>query len=318
MGDYLLVNDVHLADRPPSSCTETYLDDLFALLAAIGDIARERAAAAVIYAGDVFHIKTPGRTAHSTVRRFIDHLRALPCPTMIVPGNHDLLHDRLESIAESQPLGVVFASGAATELRGWHGEHPVYGVPWLRRFSDDWVTAAFNDWRITCPGGRPKLVVTHAPLYPPGQELKWEHYPATKWAAAMANRGTVHYGHVHEPHGVYTVDGVAFSNPGALSRGSLHEHTRTRPVQIACWNSETGDTIHLDLPHRPATDVLRVTEAAAEKAETADLAAFLAAVGTTRLDVTSTEATIAHIRAAGYEPDLTRLLCELLTEETAP
>ena len=95
-------------------------------------------------------------------------------------------------------------------------------MPWLQDFTDSAVTdalARFNDH----PDGTHALVVTHAPLYPLGQELPYENYPTDRWARAMGNRGNVFYGHVHEPHGIYVVDGVTFANPGALSRGSLHE-----------------------------------------------------------------------------------------------
>ncbi len=321
MAEYLLVNDVHLADRPPSSCTDTYLGDLFDLIESILDVATRRAAEAVIFAGDVFHLKTPTRTSHATVMRFIEILADAPCQILIVPGNHDMQHDRIESILESQPLGVVFRSGVAAPLIGIHGlrdglvRHPVFGVPWLKHFTAATVAEAFTDFDLLT-GHR--LVVTHAPLYPPGKELPYENYPAADWAAAMGGHGTVHYGHVHEPHGIYTVGGVTFSNPGALSRGSLHEHNLTRPVQIAVWDSDTGHISHQPLPHKPASEVLRAAEAAVAKREQADYATFLDAIGSTSLAVTSIEDVIAAIRALD---DLTAeektLIVDLLAEAAA-
>jgi len=319
--DYLLVNDIHLSDRPPSSCTDTYNDDLFDLLGEVGALAGQRQSRAVILAGDVFHLKTPTRTTHRTVRRFIETLRSWPCPTLIVPGNHDMQHDRLDSLDETQPLGVVFASGAAHLLHGWSAvdagiiPDPVYGVPWLMRFADDLVADAFADWRSRLDGGVPALVVAHAPLYRPGLELPYEFYPAEAWAKAMDGHGTVHYGHVHEAHGEYTVGGVRFSNPGALSRGSLHEHNLTRQVAIGAWTPGSPAVEHLVLPHKPASEVFRLAETAKTAAAQLSLDAFLDSIGQTRIEITSIEAVLAHVRSLQLGPDLEAVIAELL--ETA-
>lgn len=317
---YVLVNDPHLSDQPPSSCTPGYQDDMFDLLGHVGAHAAAIHAAAVVFSGDIFHIKTPNRTSHRSVIRLIDTLRRYPCPTLIVPGNHDLLHDRLDSLDETQPLGVVFASGVAHRLDRWSAfdagiiAHPVYGVPWLDTFTDDTVRDALAPWRDRPARAEAGLVVAHAPLYPPGQELPYENYPTYSWASCM-DTGTCHYGHVHEPHGCYTVDGVTFSNPGALSRGSLHEHNLTRPVAVAVWDAATGTITHHELPHKPAAEVFRLAEVAADKAARVDLADFVATVTGTRLDITSIESVIAHVRGLDLDADLTDLVVTLLTEQ---
>lgn len=333
MGEYLLLGDIHLSDRPPSACTDTYLDDLFALLSETVALARERQVTAVIWAGDVFHHKTPGRTSHATVRRLIDLAATYPCPVYVVPGNHDLSHDRVASLDEGQPLGVMLAAGAVRLLSGWSDQtghpglpDPVYGVPWQVRFDDDLVTAALHDWRdrLAVPRQpadlaslRPALVVAHAPLYPPGQELAFEYYPAHRWAEAMGGYGSVYYGHVHEPHGVYQAGRVTFANPGALSRGSLHEHNLTRDVQCATWNPDHvaaghgGFTVHT-LPHKPSAQVFRLAETAAAKAAQLSLDEFLAAVGQASIEITSIEAVLAHLQTLGLEPGVYALAEELL------
>jgi predicted phosphodiesterase len=318
-----MVNDIHLSDRPPSSCTDSYLDDLFDLLYQTSALAGDRGADGIILAGDIFHHKTPNRTSHATVMRLIDWARHTTnhCPVYAVLGNHDLSHDRVGSVDETQPLGVALKSGAIRLLDGWLRDGgPVYGVPWQMTFDDYSVSAALSDYRDdawTRPQNIHLLVVTHAPLYPPGQELPYENYPATKWANAMANRGTVHYGHVHSPHGVYTVDGVTFSNCGALSRGSLTENNLTREIQVALWDSDTGQIEHITLTHRPAAEVFRLPEVTAQRAARLDLSSFLDNVGETTISITSTADVIDHIRSLGLEPTLEDLLRALLTEADA-
>lgn len=320
----ILVNDIHLSDRPPSSCTDTYLDDLFDLLYQITGLAAKTAAEHIILAGDIFHHKAPSRTSHATLIRLLDwaqHTRETASRVHAVLGNHDLSHDRVASIDETQPLGVALTSGVIELLDGWMdgGSNAfVYGVPWQMTFDDQSVSDALEDYRtIWYSDDTPKLVVTHAPLYPPGQELPYEFYPVASWAAAMGNNGTVHYGHVHSPHGVYQWDGVTFSNSGALSRGSLTESNLTRDVQVAVWDSDTGLIEHVTLAAKPAQDVFRLPEVNAQRAAQIDLTTFLGSVGQTQLSITSTESVIEHIRGLGFEPDLEHLLT-LLLEEAQP
>lgn len=322
MGEYILVNDVHLSDRPPSMCTDTYLDDLFTLLGEAADIAAERSGS-IILAGDIFHHKTPSRTSHATVMRLIDWARSTPAPVYAVLGNHDLQHDRVASIDESQPLGVVIRSGAIELLDGWMSNGGmntgalVFGLPWQMVWDDTTVwdgLQLFRELVIRYPDQH-ALVVTHAPLYPPGQELKFEFYPAQNWATAMDNRGTVHYGHVHHPHGVYEVDGVTFSNCGALSRGSLSEHNLTRTPSVAVWNSDTGLTEHIKLlSAKPADEVFRLVEAQATKTAGLNLSTFLESVQATQLDITSTDVVMGHITDMGLDPALIKVISTLLDE----
>lgn len=310
---YVLINDIHLSDRAPASCTDTYLDDLFDLLEQAADLAAAEYGS-IILAGDIFHHKVPGRTSHATVMRLINWARASLAPVYAVLGNHDLSHDRVSSLYESQPLGVVIASGAIEELDGWMGNgEPVYGVPWQMTFDDTNVSEAFANYRES-EYYEHHLVVTHAPLYPPGKELKFEFYPTTSWAQAMGGRGTVHYGHVHEPHGIYEVDGVTFSNSGALSRGSLHEHNLVREVKVAVWDSNTGLIEHVALRAKPAEEVFRLTQAQEKKAKTLDLRNFLSSVESTRLDITSSASVLAHLREADHDADLVNIIEKLLTE----
>lgn len=318
MAEYLLYGDLHLSDRAPSSCTDDYLDDLFDILDHIGGLAAEREAAAVVCAGDYFHVKTPGRTSHRTVQRVIRLLQVYPCPMLIVPGNHDMLCDRLDSIDETQPLGVVLAAGAAQLLHGWHGLLPLYGVPWLQHFTDDSVRGALAAYVGHKPhGAAHTLVVTHAPLYPLGQELPYENYPADRWAAAMDNHGAVYYGHVHEHHGIHHAAGVTFCNPGALSRGSLHEHNLTRQVQVATWDDTTGLFDLVPVPHKSAAEVFRLADAAKVRTAQATFDRFLDGIGEVRIEITSVEAVMAQIRAKQLGDRVEAVILQLLEEVVA-
>lgn len=244
-----VINDVHLSDRPPINCTDNYTDDLFDLLEQTVEVAKKYDAYTV-FAGDVFHLKQPSRNSHALVQRMIEIIQSYPNIVYIVPGNHDLLNDRLDSIP-SQPLGVLLKSGAY-QLRGWDDtiSLPLYGVPWLQRFTDHNVMEAFKDYRERYQEFEQVLTVTHAPLYPLGRELKYEFYPSELWAEAMDNTGHVAYGHIHDYHGIWESGGVQFCNNGALSRGSLTEHNRTRKIYTTVWSSINGSFRTVELRHK--------------------------------------------------------------------
>ncbi len=314
MPEYLLMGDIHLSDRPPSSCTDTYQDDIFTILEAVADIAHARKSTSVFWAGDIFHHKTPSRTSHRTIIRLIEVARRFsPIPVYVVPGNHDMLNDRLHSIGVTQPLGVVIASGAVRLLDGWRGTTPIYGQPWLQRFTDETVTDALAEYRSR---DVPGLIITHAPLYPLGKELEFEHFPADRWADAMGNQGSVYYGHIHTPHGIHTAGGVTFCNAGAISRGSLHEYNLTRSIQIAAWSFKTHQFELIDVPHKPAAEVFRLAEAEQVKTSQRVFDEFMDSIGQARLDITSIEAVAEHIRGLDIHDRLKKTALEFLEEAT--
>ena len=87
----LIINDPHLADRPPSMRVEGYADHILDKLKFTTTIPSD----IVIFSGDVFNLKAPTRTSHALVQRMCDIIRAYNRPVYIVPGNHDMQHDRL-------------------------------------------------------------------------------------------------------------------------------------------------------------------------------------------------------------------------------
>ncbi len=264
----------------------------------------------MVWAGDIFHIKTPGRNSHKLVNEMIDVVKAYPKQLYIVVGNHDITSDRLDSIP-AQPIGTLFKAGAR-RLEGWtQTTSPcVYGVPWQQRFSDEAVSSALVGWR-DCEPESQCLVVTHAPLYPPGEELPYEFYDARKWASAMGNRGSVFYGHVHNPHGVYVLDGVTFCNNGALSRGSLDESNLTRPVVATLWSSVSGSFQTIPLNYQPAESIFKM-EIKAQRAAQVKLDDFLASVGQASIDITTISSVMDYIRSLRLSPEMEALLQDLI------
>lgn len=330
---YVLLSDLHLSDRPPSSCTETYLDDLFGLLEQARQVTR-RYGDAMVWAGDVFHCKAPSRVSHRLVHRVCEFVQQCTkdFPVYVLAGNHDMANDRYESLTETQPLGMLYRAGAE-ELRGWNGM--LYGVPWLQgygsyaRQGDDIdplqplldievrLGDALKDYRKHVyeygTGKYKPLVVTHAPLYPPGRELTYEYFPAERWAEAMGGGyGHVFYGHVHEMHGTYAAGNTVFCNNGALSRGSLHEYNLTRSVGVTLYDDETGKFDFHPLDAKPAAEVFRLQEKQRVTDVQGRLDDFLASAGSATIEVCNVESVLAHVKSLGLGRPLENLVEELL------
>jgi len=313
MAKFLVFGDLHLSDRPPSSCTESYMDDLLDLLGETVAVAEQYKVAAVIWAGDIFHSKSPGRNSHRLVQKVLGIAKAYQRPCYVVPGNHDIQHDDLHSIWDTQPLGVLFRAGVRP-LVGQCQEFPqIYGVPWQQEWSDKVVGEALRGFCEEQVSGN-RLVAAHAPLYLPGTELPYEYYDAVMWASAMGNHGYCYYGHVHEYHGTWQAAGVTFCNNGALSRGSLHEYNLTRQVLVTVWDSADGSFTEVPLlKAKPAEQVFRLRE----KREIVDAAGkldeFLQGIGSAKFDVLSVEAVLEHVRTLGVSKDVEDEVEELLS-----
>lgn len=315
----LLVGDIHVSDKPPVNCTDTYTQDIIEMLHWVARLEDSLEAEATVWAGDIFHHKAPSKNSHALVLSMIDVVKAHR-NLWIVPGNHDISNDRLDSIHEKQPLGVLYAAGA-NELSGWHPTLPLFGVPWQQGWTTDERAAwnAFAAWRLDTPRfGQAKaqaLAVTHAPIYPPHDENQMFDLVPTSGehglSTAMGNEGHLYYGHIHEDHGIFEVEGVSYANMGAISRGSLNDYNATREIKISVWSDEHvygSDDIIGDfeffpgfnvvaVPHRPASEVFRMAQAADVKEQRLDLAAFLDRVGRSSLAITSTAAVVEHINA---------------------
>lgn len=308
---YLIVGDIHLSDRPPSMRTSTYLDDILDKLRFTVEVAKSEAVDGVIWSGDVFHIKAPSRTSHRTVQVVAEIGNAYGCPWYIVPGNHDLSNDRIDSLS-SQPLGVLYKTGAIP-LIGHMGADLPYGIPWLQ----DWaqLSEAFAEWKYWPRNRANSLVVTHAPIFPAGMEPPYDYISAPDWAE-LQGAGFCYYGHIHDQHGFFQAGNVTFANSGALSRGSLHESDLGRKPRVTIWSPNAG--FHaIEVPHKPITEVFHMAEVIAEKAATLSLDTFLGSIDKTVLERVSIEAVLHYMEQMELPQDVRDLIRNLLEEAIA-
>lgn len=323
-GKFLLVGDVHLADRPPSIRTETYTDDIMAKLQYAVNLAKEQGCLAIVLAGDVFHIKTPTRNSHALVIRTGEVLKEADIPVLIVPGNHDLSNDRLDSLRK-QPLGVLTRMEGIDLLLGPHPDFPLFGLPYLANWQDDlpkWMSK-YREWTSAAKASDfdfMPLMVTHAPIFPAGETPPYDFIAADDWAGLMEN-GDFYWGHIHDPNGAFRAHPefpVWGCNQGAISRGSLHEKTLKREPAVTIWDNESPPTpegnrfTRFPLPYRPADAVFRLKEKEDVDERNTRVEEFLENVGRTSLDGLSLEEVHAQARERGLNARTLSLIEELL------
>jgi 3',5'-cyclic AMP phosphodiesterase CpdA len=324
MSDALIVGDVHLSDRPPSSRTDGYAEEILAKLAWCAIYANHpgpgQSSLPMVLAGDLFHIKVPWRTSYGLVQRTHDILRTVERGVWVVPGNHDLSHDRMESLA-SQPLGALCRMGNVHLLDGYDDALPaINGIPWHGVFDGgDWVSVLERYTGEWLDNDRiPNLVVTHAPIFPGGKEPGvYASIPASQWAAVLgaADIHATYYGHIHEQHGEYEVGSHIFANFGAISRGSIHEESVNRWPAVTQWAEASGRFYRIDLPKevvKPPEEVFRFAEVEQHKATESMTRAFEAALGEVKLANLTTEEVLAYVRREDVPPQVLTVIESVL------
>jgi DNA repair exonuclease SbcCD nuclease subunit len=286
----LLVGDVHLSDTPPSVRTDSYAQDILDKLAWIVNHANWSAVDAIVQLGDLFHIKTPSRTSHWLVQRTAEVLGDSNAPVFVVPGNHDMRHDRYESLS-SQPLGSLALSPKIHLLDGWQKYPNIFGIP----YTEDWQE--FETEVNTAISRRAQLIVAHAAIFPPGAHPPYPHWNADD----IYTEGIpLAYGHIHEPHGFYRTNFAWFCNNGAISRGSLHQETLSREPAVTIFDSGKGDQPFetLPIPYRPADEVFKLAEHQIQRDKVARLDDFLQSVEGVSLTALSVEEVVNHVETS--------------------
>jgi DNA repair exonuclease SbcCD nuclease subunit len=310
----LFVGDVHLADNPPSTRKPTYAQEILTKLVEVRMIGEEHGAAAIVFAGDIFHSKIPRRTSHWLVQKAIKVLSGKgvaglsrnPIPAFVVPGNHDYLGANPSGL-EMSPLGVVAEAGAVT-LFGTPKQRSVALPPppdWCRLFGvrEEEPIEIFAEAISRGAAGvlgikdSTDAIVAHSAIFPPGQEPPFDHFKAED-VAAQTGVPIILYGHIHDPHGIYEANGVLFVNPGSLSRGSLWEANPQRPVEVALIDTTevTAKLIPLELSVKPWDQVFRVTEEHAKRDRSLAASDFASELMSASVEIFDVERVVAQLR----------------------
>lgn len=234
----LVVNDLHLADKPPLGRREGYREEGLAMLSEVIAIARERHSQCIVFSGDFFHIKRPQHVSHRLVQECIDLLRRSPCEVHVVPGNHDVTERGLASLP-SQPLGVLEKAGViriATGRYVYYSNLMIVARPYDTARDADPTYYALTDQERQIIDTKVTLMVAHGSIIPDGE---YRPYPTVRVSDIdLTGIDVLCSGHIHEDLGIHTVPrpgrtgATLFCNVGSLGRCSRTETNRTRRIQI--------------------------------------------------------------------------------------
>lgn len=312
----LLVGDVHLSDRAPSSRTSSYTEDILDKLQFCVELANEHGVP-LIQAGDLFHVKAPSKNSHRLVQRTHDVLSQVDKDVWIVPGNHDLSGDRLDSL-DSQPLGALCRMDKMHLLIGEDYRLPgIAGVPYISEFDGgSWQYALDNKYNnFDIEAETPTLIVTHAPIFPPGQAPGvYASIEPDDWCEYWIGIIATYYGHIHDCHGTFMSPNqcMEFCNQGALSRGSLHEATVNRKPAVTLWSG--SEFTRVEVPHKKPEEVFLFDQAIEKAVNKASAEDFASALGQVRLESLTLEAVYASLRGEVSDKNVLKIIESLLEE----
>ncbi len=304
------INDPHFSDVAPASRSTSYCEDILTKFAWCLKYAAEKKADYVICTGDWFHSKVAHRVSHHLVNRVLKIIWDSKIEIVTIPGNHDyppgfgdMSRQPYETIAR---LSLMYDCSDKRYLPGRFGEVVGFG------YMDD-VDEYVDKVSHFCSGEKPRIVVLHQQVEPLGApEQPFSYIPAERLVPIFKKAGVklCLYGHVHDNHGIYGVDGVMFCNPGSVSRGSISERDVKRaPCLADILIGEDGEpSIELiEIPHRPPEDVFLFDKVERKRTLGVDIEQFMGAIQATSFKQITANSVSEHLRKV--EPEGVRNAC---------
>lgn len=294
----IIIGDIHLADRPPSARTETYLDDMLEKLDWIVEYANDVQVDAILSLGDVFHIKRPDHNSHNMVTRTADIFGKSNSPVRIIQGNHDQTHDDYATI-HRQPLGTLALHPNIDIVTGPDKDFPIFGVPYVDPTPENLEFWADLYHKAGGPGKYP-IVPTHQAIFPAEEAPLYPFVAAEEWASNFESKYTP-YGHIHsimKAGPFYERGGTMFCNRGAISRGSLHEETIHRKLYVTEFDDSNEEEPYksVPIPFKSPDEVFNLETVQLEKEQQVRVKDFLDSLGNTELSYLTTEKLVEDAR----------------------
>jgi len=318
----LQVNDLHLSDRPPSKRTASYTDDIFAKLNEISGLVKEYRVQAVVCTGDVFHQKYAFRVSHALTNRIAAWVQSLGVEFVLIPGNHDIRDNNLDSLWK-QPISALRLLDNVTYMEDmipmrWH-DFLVFPIPGVVLGEKDVPMIAGLDVLREEADGRQTIIIGHLPLV---LDDKWYPFETLKAKDFVGKADLVMWGHKHDPDKVITLLGdngqtTLFSNPGAISRGTLSASDMQRTPAVALIDIDGGKAkaryLKLDCV-RPVEDVFLLDGVEFKEEREEAMEDFLENLQGSRMEMVTRDGLLAEVQKADVDEGVRKLATEILEE----
>lgn len=269
----LFFGDLHIADKAPSGRVDDYAASILKKLDSISTLCKQEKVQYAISLGDVFHIKQPNRVSHALTQDLIVAFKRFHCPVYVVPGNHDLGPDGIESLPR-QPLGTLERAGAiriASSFTQLEAPPPTRGGPieneyaWLIPRPYSAVAEGVHDGEVdpsyyTLLEGEqqaisslppaPVIGVAHASIVGPGDSRQYPTVPVDM-IPGIEEYDLLVSGHLHECLGVIpirTTDHTLFANPGSIGRTRRDISSYARTVEVLLVEVSGGKLTVTEVP----------------------------------------------------------------------
>lgn len=233
MPEFILVGDLHLTDRTPSTRVGDLFEDQVKLLEEIASYAKPHSW--LLMPGDLGHRRD---WSPAVLTWFIDYLSThFPGRAVCTLGQHDLQDHNVQGYSAESDVGVLEAAGVLTVLVGGQyidvpGKVPVKiaGYAW----GD--VTATKNSLNVP----RGTIALVHAPV-----ALNKEQGRLPLSSLRIKGEGVILFGDTHAGFDRVDVSGVACLCPGVLTAmNSAEAYVRSR---IYIYNSDKHTLIERTL-----------------------------------------------------------------------
>lgn len=295
---FLVIGDVHLADRGPRSRTPEYRQQIEDKIRWCVDLANDVRVDAIIQLGDFFHIKSPNRNSHGMVQEAAKILGQSKAPVILTVGNHDIRNDSLTTLKD-QPLGTLGLHPNVEVLIGPHREFPLFGQPYFDLSSENLLQKQ-SEYEEVGGSNEYPILLAHNSIFPEKEIPPYNSISAEDWSEIFKAEYTL-YGHIHEPMDMgwhYKLGRTHFLNNGSISRGSLAERNLVRKPQVTLFDTsnEKDPFTTVEVPHLPAAEVFFLREALEDKAQTASVEQFLSSLGDAKIRFLTTEAIVEDAR----------------------
>lgn len=255
--------DIHMADQSPQSRTDDWSATILEKVEQIGRIAEDVGAHAVIDGGDFFHVKSPVRNSHDTVRKVTEAHAQYTCPVYANVGNHDVKYGSIEYLSES-PLAVLYGSGVFKRL--YDNNEAVFssdgvtvrvvGIPYhgtkydMNRFTS--IVKGEEDYLV---------VVAHCLASPKGGAMFESEDIIGYNQLANLDPDVWCFGHWHKDQGITEIArGKYVVNVGSLSRGSISQDDTSRIPTCVVMRFGDGapSLVPVQLRVRPPSEIFNM------------------------------------------------------------